>query len=273
MSFDLTGPQTSIMKMLRADTGAQDLSRDPKETIAAGDKRYSASTMRNVLSTLRRVYPDNQFFIDEMAKRKEVFVEIDTAQTATPRQVEQFIKWDDVLALRDDKFDVMTPEERVLLGLYTYIPPVRLDWTPMELVSRKPRNPEEGMNYLVFGVGSVSALFNAYKTVKQYGEKYFKLPAKLGRLIRDYLALNTLDRKYLFQDEAGRPWSPSRLGASVQRIFQKYKNMDTGVSMLRHSYATQFHEGQKPMKELKGVASKMMHSPTMSQTYRFLNLE
>lgn len=270
--MELTNTQKSIMKKLREDTGVENLSLDPKATVAAADARYSASSMRVALSTLRKVYPDTKFFVEEMARRKPIWEGIDTAQAPTERQAAQFIKWDDLLKWRDANWDTLDEQERLLLGLYTMMPPVRLDWTPMKLVRTKPRKTEEGYNYLIVRPSSMDVLFTAYKTAHKYGPKQFKIPARLQRTIRDYLAEHK-DNQFLLQDDAGLPWTEQRLGASVRRIFQHHHQMDTGVSMLRHSYATKYHAGQRPLKELKGTAEKMLHSPMMSQTYRFLELE
>jgi len=270
--MELTGPQKSILKKLREDTGEEDLSLDPKATVAAGDARYSPSSMRVVLSTLRKLYPETKHFMDEMSRRKPIWEGIDTAQTPTERQAEQFIKWDDLTKWRDANWDSLDEQERLLLGLYTMMPPVRLDWTPMKIVRTKPRKTEEGYNYLIVRPASMDVLFTAYKTAHKYGPKQFKIPAKLQRVIREYLSTRA-DNTYLLQDGAGLPWTAQRLGASVRRIFQHHHKMDTGVSMLRHSYATKYHAGQRPLKELKGTAEKMLHSPMMSQTYRFLELE
>lgn len=274
-TISLNGPQTSIMKKLREDTGTENLASDAaqaRRTVAAGDARYSPTTMRVVLSVLRKVYPENQLFIDEMAKRKALFAAIDESQQATARQKEQFISFDDIVAFRKAKMSVMTPEEKLLISLYTMIPPVRLDYTPMLIVARKPRKLAEGMNYLIVRSSSIDVLFASYKTARTYGVKQFALPAALTAVIREYLAAKP-DNTFLLQDDSGTPYSPARLGATVQRIFQKYLEKDTGVIMIRHAFATKFHTGQKPLKDLKGLAEKMLHSPMTSQAYRFVDLE
>jgi hypothetical protein len=75
------------------------------------------------------------------------------------------------------------------------------------------------------------------------------------------------------QDDEGKPWQEARLYQTVQRIFKEYHNLNTGVSMFRHAYATNFHKGQLPLAEIKKTASAMLHGPLQSMSYRFLSLE
>ena len=260
----------SVLKTLRADLNKTDLSEKPEDTIKAVDARYSMSSSRVALSALRKEYPANKVFIAEMQKRYQTFRKLDETQEPTERQQDNFVKWDDLILFRDEYYEQMTPTQRLLMALYTRIPPVRADYTPMMICSRKPSTYADGMNYLVM-TQNPYFIFHAYKTHTKYGDKIIKIPATLKKELEAYFEIYP-DLTYLFESD-GQPWTSARLGSTVRRIFQQFHDIDTGITMIRHAYATKFHKGQKPLSELRKVASAMMHSTTLSQAYRFLSLE
>jgi hypothetical protein len=266
----LTASHLSSIKKLRADTGVEDLSVNPAATIAAMDKRYILSSTRAVLTALRKLYPDNKEFIAEMHNRYEKFKAIDNKQTPTQKQEDNFVSWDNIMDFRKQYYDEMSVTERMLLSLYTLIPPVRADYTPMKIVKTKPKKFEDGTNYLVFNARPYF-IFHAYKTHYKYGDKVIKIPPPLKREIAKYL-IAMPGQTYLFEAN-GEAWTAARLAVEVRKIFQKYHSMDTGINMLRHAYDTKFYEGHKSLAEMNKLSSAMMHSPMLGQAYRFLSLE
>jgi hypothetical protein len=260
----------SCLKKMRDMAGVEDLSVNPPATIAVMDKAYTNFTSTRVaLSALRKVYPEVKAFADEIMKRKPEYVKIDENQKPTAKQEESYIPWNKVLEFRDEYYDVMTPTQRLLMALYTYLPPVRADYTPMRIVDKKPRKLEDGMNYVIL-CKKPYFLFHAFKTHKTHGDQMLGIPAKLQEEIRKYLETNP--GEYLFQD-GGAPWTSARLADTFKKIFQKFHSMDFGITMMRHSFITAFHKGTKPFKDMKTVSAKMMHSPWMNMAYRFVDLE
>lgn len=259
----------TILKKLRADAGEENLGSTPLKALAAMDARYSFSSTRVALSALRKEYPECKEFLEEIKKRGPQWKELDESQEPTEAQKKKFVSWDNILKFRDEYYDEMTPIQRLLMALYTYIPPVRLDFTPMKIVTRKPLKLEDGMNYYV-RTKKPYFIFHSYKTHAHYGDKKVLVPAKLQKEID---AAVPVDHAYLLQDDAGAPWQETRLSQTVARIFKQFHSMNTGVGMFRHSYATKFHAGQLPLAAIKKTASSMMHGPLQSMSYRFLSLE
>lgn len=267
----LTASQRSCIKKLREDCDCEDLSVDTAKTIAAIDKRYSVSSSRVALTSLRKMYPDCKAFIDEIKKRYEVYKAIDKSQVPTKKQVDAHIDWDSVIAWRDSSGGQSLPIlDRLLIGLYTHVEPQRLDYTPMRVVARLPKTLEDGINYLVIGKKSARFIFHAYKTAETYGDRTLHAPPALFKLLAEYLG----DRRtgYLLQD-VSIPWTEARLGTNVRRIFQRGFDKDFGVNGLRHSFLTAAYSGMPALKELEEVSKKMGHDVVTSQTYRFVTHE
>ena len=267
----LTASHLSSLKKLRADTGEENLSAFPAKTIAAMDARYIFNSTRNVLTMLRKLYPDNKVFLTEMQSRREAFKKLDNAQEPTESQLKKYIPWDDIITFRNDYQAGMTPDEQLLISLYTMVPPARADYTPMKIVNRKPSKLEAGTNYLVLRNKTAHFLFHAFKTHATIGDQYLLVPPDLNKVIREYLAAHP-GQTYLLE-YGGKPWTEARLSVAVKRIFQRYLDIDTGITMLRHSYITKLRAGEKSIAENTKIANAMMHSISTSQAYRFLSLE
>jgi hypothetical protein len=266
----LTPSQRSIIKKLREDCMVDDLSADTRATLDAMDKRYSISSSRVALTSLRKLYPENTVFIEEMKKRFATFKKIDKSQTPTTKQSEAHIDWDTIITWRDTSANTLPILDRLLIGLYTFIEPQRLDFTPMKVVAKKPVKLEDGINYVVIQKKAARFIFHAYKTAEKYGDRMFDAPPPLFLLLQEYLK----ERRsgYLFQD-ASIAWTPTRLGSSVRRIFQKHFNKDYGVNNLRHSFITKINEGMPSLAHLEEAAKKMGHDIITHQTYRHIPLE
>lgn len=267
--MELSKTHISVLKYLRTHCGVEDLSLDPAKTFEVMDAHYKFPSTKVVITALRKVYPENKVFIAEMKKRGPIWKGEEVTQTATEEQIEKFVPWDKIIEFRDSYYEEMSPLHRLLLALYTYIPPVRLDFTPMRIVARRPKKLEDGMNYYVRAKAPYF-MMHAFKTHAHMGDQKIKVPAKLKEEIDKWI---TPDQTYLFQNKEGKPWLENTLGAAVRRIFEQYHGIHTGVGMIRHAYATKFHKGQLPLSEITKTASAMLHGPLQSMTYRFIALE
>jgi len=258
----------SFLRTLRSDVGQEKLDLVCPTVIAAMDARYKFTSTRNVLSALRKEYPGCQHFIDEMKKRMSEYKKLDNSGEPTEKQVTKYVPWDKIIEFRDLYRDDMKPDQRLCMALYTYIPPVRLDYTPMLIVTRRPKKLRDGVNYCV-KTKDPYFIFHAYKTAKIMGDREMRIPPQLMAEIDLYVKEG---QQWLFESN-GKPWTEARLSQTIRRIFLQFHNMETSVNTFRHSYATKFHAGQKPLSQIYAVADAMLHGPLMSMNYAHHSLE
>jgi hypothetical protein len=267
----LNKSQLIVLKKLRDDCGTENLSADCAATIAAMDKRYSLSSTRVALTALKKAYPECAAFAAETTKRRSGYRALDEAQEPTERQAEKFVSWENIQDFREMYKAEMTNEEYLVLCLYSMWAPVRADYTPMMIVSRKPRVCADGMNYLIVRPKSIDVLLHCYKTHGVYGDVQRQMPKPLEAIVRQYI-IEHPGQTYLLEDN-GKPWSEQRLGATLRRPFQRIHKIDTGISSFRHSYATHMYAGMPALKDLRKISESMLHSVTTSQAYRHINME
>jgi hypothetical protein len=269
--METTPAHQSILNKLRADTKEHDLSAHPARTLAAMDARYSFSSTRVALNALRKAYPACKEFETQAAERRDKWRSIDTAQEPTEVQKKKYMSWERLQEFRDENEYKMTDEEYFVMCLYTMWEPARADYTPMKIIKRKPRKLEEGMNYLVLGKRNVDVIFHAYKTAGTYGDVTRRMPADLAAVTREWIADHPGD--YLLQDSNGVPYQPQRLGQIVRRVFQRLNSSDTGISSIRHAYATHVYKSMPSLQSLNQTSRNMMHGILTGQAYRFISLE
>jgi hypothetical protein len=204
------------------------------------------------------------------------------SEKISEKQKENMISFNEIVELREELFDKATDEDdeeeidffdlqdAIILGLYTYIAPVRLDWAEVKVVDKRPEKIEE--NILVLTPTTAQAFFVEFKTAKTYGlMKTEKFPGVFTNLIHYFqetkkeLGLNT---EYLLLSKAYTPMTKATLANTIKRIFQTYFGKIISVQMLRHIYLTA-HLPKIDVESSKKRASSMGHSLETALRYVF----
>jgi hypothetical protein len=180
-------------------------------------------------------------------------------QKMTAKQEEKHLEWDKVLekamtAVNDEKY---TLQDRILVGLYTQLEPVRVDYTHMKLYDSDPKL-DKG-TYFIINDEVKQVVINEHKTGCKYGAIRQPLPERLAEMITMWFK----DEDVMF------PISPARMGQRIKKLFLKVTGKPMTVCALRHSRDTFLYKDCPMPKELKRVAKAMGHSPAEAQTYRY----
>lgn len=162
----------------------------------------------------------------DILKASELLKEREGERRSAGEKREDDIDWDDVKKCKD-KFPLGT-EARLIYLLYTTLPPVRADYTPMQIVDDAKDANDEKMNYYVRGK-TPYILLNAYKTAAKYGQQRLDVSKELADAI-------PRDQTYLFEFQ-NEPMSPNTLSKKVVRAFKKYCDIHVTINTLRRSYA------------------------------------
>jgi hypothetical protein len=162
----------------------------------------------------------------DILKASELLKEKEGERRSTGEKRDDDIDWDDVKKCKD-KFPLGT-EARLIYLLYTTLPPVRADYTPMQIVDDAKDANDQKMNYYVRGK-TPYILLNAYKTSSKYGQQRLDVSKELADAI-------PRDQTYLFEFQ-NEPMSPNTLSKKVVRAFKKYCDIHVTINTLRRSYA------------------------------------
>jgi len=154
--------------------------------------------------------------------------------------------------------------DHLLIGFYTYLPPVRADYYATQIVKQgeKPTEP----NYIEWNPDRSRVVITDFKTARLYKEITNDLPSELHRSLT--ISLTNQPRTYLFVNKEGNPftrngfsiWASNRLLA----IFQK----GLTLTMLRHIYISSL-DFNLPPSTLKQIGDKMGHHLSQQLLYKW----
>ena len=200
------------------------------------------------------------------AANKKVAEEMEQ-QEMTEREKAIYVEWPGILEAREKARQsascLATWQDYVILCLYTMMPPLRLDWSPVAVVKTET---ECSGNCIMIEKKSITFILREYKTARKYGEQKLILPKDLEKVVREWLTLNPSG--WLLVDNVGQPLSEKALQKRITDIMTRHTGKAAGVNIIRHSFVSHQRRGEKPLAEQKKLASGMLHSVAMSQLYR-----
>jgi len=248
---------------------------DIQEAIESSD--YSDSTKSLMYNAVLRF--NRQNFSEEVINKYKnmIMIYITKSKTKKESQImnekeqEKFLSWPEVLQVREkvkaDINDFDSYMNYIIVCLYTYFPPRRLDYGDMKITSKAPKDPSG--NFLVITQRQCKFIFTDYKTDRTYGIQIFTIQEPLAQILRDFVESYNLE--YLLINNKGEPFGSQALSSRVINIFKKYTDTAVGVSVLRHSFVSYMRKDEKPMLEQMEIANQMAHGIYESMTYRKLN--
>ena len=154
--------------------------------------------------------------------------------------------------------------QRYLVGsLYTSMPPIRLDYANMKIISKKEYDKlkDKKDNYLVIqNLKKKQFVFNDYKTFSKYGSKIITVPDEINAILNVWLFHNKTG--FLLLDNNNKPMSRVTLSRYLTKIFAP-TGKNISVTMLRHIYLSDQFPAQA--QKMKDLADQMGHSIATQQ--------
>lgn len=156
--------------------------------------------------------------------------------------------WKDIITIRDNQKNLQT---KILLSLYTYIPPRRLcDY-----------------EYLIYGKQSdklhnfydgEKLIFNTFKTHKSFGTQIVYIPRELKQILDNYIQQNNIKSGDILLNLCSR---------SICRILKNV--LHTSIDGIRHSFINNFYaDGIPSSNEMERIAFLMGHDLRTNLRYR-----
>lgn len=159
-----------------------------------------------------------------------------------------------------------TNEEKLIFGLYTLLPPRRLEYCGVVLITEgvkyKMRNDT---NYLIMKKKQPDRfVWNNYKTSNTFGRVEIEVPAELKSLLMSYIKENKIKTHEKILD-----YKKANFVRIVTNIFNKvYEDANITVRWIRISYATYLNSLNISNNEREKIAIKMGHGVIQSSKYR-----
>lgn len=169
----------------------------------------------------------------------------------------------DIINKREENnIDIMS---KLLLALYTMIPPVRADYYATHII--KDGEVPETDNYIVLKNNSAELVIRKYKTSRKHGDIHHPvLPNELCIIILE--SLKQYPRKYLFEKN-GKPYTPNSFCKWSSFTLEKLFGVELTLTMIRHIYISSLDLSKMTVEEKKNIGKLMGHTLGVQAEYEW----
>lgn len=182
----------------------------------------------------------------------------------TERQKAGFVSFEDIIKVRNK---LKPSQERLLLFMYTEIPPVRNDYSQLRIFKKSPYFDIK--NYIVISNTENYIVLNEFKTDKTYKQIRIDIPDLLLKEITESIKLTP--REYLFiSNRTSKKYNSANSFLQwINRTLKDIFNNSMSLTTLRHIYISRrdlLLEQQSGTKR-KEISEIMGHSLNQQQKY------
>lgn len=226
------------------------------------------------IDTLKNIMYEDIKLTDEEQKKQE----------KTPRQKANWMSWQEILDVRENlknqvshlfakkNVNVMQYNkliDYIIVCLYTYNPPRRLDYKDMRPFGYPVKDVKEDENYI--DVKAKRFVFQNYKTKGTYDDQMVDINPELFAILKAFSKVKvpydvSKEDEWLIYDTKGLKFNSSKLSQRISSIFNK-PNFST--NMLRHIYISEkVLPDRERLTELEEKAREMGHSLETQSLYK-----
>ena len=254
------------------------------------------ATQKSYIAAILAVFRHNEGLKDQQQQAYQewyaAFQEINGAideryknNEPSARQKEGYVPYAEIVAKRDALPD--GSDDRLLLSLYTYLPPLRCDFNRLRIYDAEPvaasapaakdaaaAAPAE-LNYIVLprraagGANVALLVLGEFKTRAHHDEPLRKeLPEPLTEQLR--LSVHARDRDWVFTDRSGGPYSAMSYTKWANRALARLFGRPLTVSLIRHSFINTLDMNTLTVAEKEKIAHDMAHTVAMQDRYRLI---
>jgi hypothetical protein len=159
--------------------------------------------------------------------------------------------------------------ERLLLSMYTMIPPVRADYFSTEIIyDSQPTHK----NYIRIHGSHGEVVLTDFKTAKTYKQITHVFPPEL--LSEILLSLQKYPRSFLFLNASQKPHTRNSFVLWSRRCLTRIFGTDFTLVFFRHAFVTNYistHDMNTVTDaQIKDISDKLGHSPEMFRAYKWI---
>ena len=220
-----------------------------------------------VVAYLRHEVKDTELLMTWVKIRNENEAPIrEEADSGKPTELQKGkeMPWADILKVRDA---LPLSATKLLLAMYSYIPPIRADLFACRLYEETPDEAGED-NYIVLDEKNPRLVMNDYKTKRKYGSIQIPLPKALYEMIRECIKEGICKGEYLFTNSFDLPYDRNGFSRWCCRMLMKAFGKPMTLTAIRHNFSSTI-DNNRPVRELKLTAASMGHSTITQKFYKW----
>jgi integrase len=227
--------------------------------------KYSIASKRININACINKHKSNVPYCDTLRKwmleLKNEHDTIKSEQKMNDKQKAKHIEWDELLKICIPQInnEKNRLDERILIGLYMQLEPVRNDYTHLKLYTEDPKLTTG--TYFVINDEIKQVVITQHKTAcnPKIGTIRQNLPDRLAEMIVMWFK----DDSVLF------PITENNMCIRVKKLFTRITGKPMTICALRHSRDTFLYKDSPMPKEANRIAKLMGHTSATAQQYRF----
>jgi len=225
-------------------------------------------SLASILKVIKDYDKEYKFYSRRSIEMRTKKTTTDDDNLLTEREEENMIPWKEI-----KKIQPKDVRDAALIGIYTLIPPRRLDYRVLRITDHDT-GLDDAYNYVVLNKRNnpTKLIFTNYKTSSTFGKQEFPVPRSLASVLKTYIEGNGFAiNDYLFGKSPSEPYKS--FSSQVSDVFKKYTGKQLSVNILRHSFITWYLQKKNlSITDKKGVATAMAHSINMQDKYNRVNM-
>lgn len=242
------------------------------------------TTRKTMISAILGIFRYNPDFKDERKREydkwsdafkesKERVDERYESNQPTERQEAGYVPYSDIIKARDTlpSGDI----RRLLLGMYTYIHPMRCEYSRVAIYKNRVPDRESTQsepNYILIkgrkSKQTANLVLTHFKTRKHHSAYNIPLPSELVEDLTK--SLEDTPREYLFVNSRGEPYTSHLYTKWTMRVFKNVFKRPMTVALIRHAFVNTIDFNTLSIKEKKEIATSMGHTVETQDRYRLL---
>ncbi|NBP65914.1 MAG: hypothetical protein EBU66_14790 [Bacteroidetes bacterium] len=259
---------------------------DSLEEIATNASKYipvfkkwfaKDATLKVYISAIQCLFKYNKEFKEHNIKEHEKWGEAykEVAKKVTERYEENkpsdiqsngYVPYEDIIKMRNQLKD--DDKEKLLLGMYTYIRPLRCEYSRVRIYKTRVPKDNKEPNYIVLKTKKSEMIIKDFKTRKSHSPIEIELPDELVELINK--SVEKEPREWLFVDSNKEPYTRQLYIKWVGRVFRRLFDRPLTVSLIRHAFINTLDFNTLSIAEKKEIAESMGHTHEMQDKYRLI---
>jgi len=231
-----------------------------------------------VISELMKLENKKKYY-DKMLEYKDINNKERNDNIISDEVTKNWATMDEIRSMFE-KMPENTPEEtqeKLIIGLYVLMPPLRNDFVKVRVFSRDVRKYEG--NYILNKKNKIDFYLSEYKTANKYGTVIYtftpKINPELYRLFKKHFENNNSNYLFVKFNDDQKIINDKMMSKLIPTIFEKYLNKHITIQLLRLIYETELQQDDKYLKmsnnEREKLHRELLHSTGVAQEYRKIN--
>ncbi len=252
-------------------------------TLSPKGRKQPSKKHKEIYDRVNKLVIDHNYAYS-VQKSKQEKTEKEEDNWVNHDDIVAYVKKHEPLAIKQYKLDknkttYLRLQQILLMRLYSDIPPRRLDYQNMEIISYKSysemdRDEIRSHNFWVYHKKKSKGSFFSFGVALPKSQAYIKkeddavlwnCPKQIQKII--YLLRKYKKEQSLLYNSKLKPINKSSLSKMISKTFKTAFNKNVGSSLLRKIYDTNKFKNDVPLEERIKIARMMNHSIMVSMTH------